>query len=52
MNEVMVLLNPRMLEKETAATIQPVLNELSRDSPPKEDWVERVEEETEQTSIK
>ena len=33
MNEVMVLLNPRMLEKETKSIITPTLNEMSRDEP-------------------
>ena len=35
MNEVMVLLNPRMLEKETAVIISPNLNEESKDEPVK-----------------
>ena len=33
MNEVMVLLNPKMLEKEVAGTITPKLNEQSIDEP-------------------
>lgn len=44
MNEVMVLLNPKMLEKEVAGTITPVLNEQSIDEPVKEDFAMKIDD--------
>ena len=43
MNEVMVLLNPKMLEKEVAGTITPKLNEQSIDEPTKEELEKRID---------
>ena len=44
MNEVMVLLNPKMLEKEVAGTITPKLNEQSIDEPLQEVQAEKVDD--------